>query len=49
MAKEYTIRSAMHIEDLMDELNELACEGWTLNYAIQEHAYTKIILEREKK
>ena len=48
MRREYMILSAMHVETLLNEINELAKQGWRFHYVIQEHAYSKVILELEK-
>lgn len=36
-----------HIEDLMDQINKLGKLGWKITATIQEHGYTKVILEKE--
>jgi hypothetical protein len=48
MAKEYRVISDKWIEPLIPELNKASEEGWAVTYMLQEHAVTKIILEREK-
>lgn len=49
MAKEYKVITAPHVEKLIDELNKASQEGWSVTYMLQEHAITKIILEKETK
>ena len=44
---EYKVISAMHVEDLLEQLNSKELEYWRIIATIQEHAFTKIILERE--
>jgi hypothetical protein len=47
MAKEYKVISDLWIEKLLPDLNKASKEGWTVTYMLQEHAVTKIILEKE--
>lgn len=47
MAKKYQLLEADHIEKIMNTINELAEDGWILVTTIQEHGYTKVILEKE--
>lgn len=43
----YKIVTAYHIEDLVNELNAEENAEWRIVATIQEHAYTKVILEKE--
>lgn len=50
MAKtEYKILSANHIEDLLDQINSKELAEWRVVGTIQEHGFTKVILEKEYK
>lgn len=43
----FKVISAYHVEDLVKQLNEHYSDGWTVITTIQEHAYTKVLLERD--
>lgn len=48
MAKyEFKLLADDHIEDLLPELNSLGQDGWYIIATIQEHAFTKLILQKE--
>lgn len=47
MAKEYMVIKDLWIEKLIPEMNQLSKQGWSVCYMLQEHANTKVIMERE--
>lgn len=44
---QYTVLTDSHIEKLIDMLNSKEYEGWKIAETIQEHGFTKVILEKE--
>lgn len=47
MADRFKVLEADHINDLVETLNKEYSEGWSICGTIQEHGYTKVLLERE--
>jgi len=46
--KEYKVISDRYVEHLVEELNKMAVEGWSITAYLQEFGLTKFVLEKEK-
>jgi len=44
---EYKVLADSHIEKLIDKLNSKELAEWRVVGTIQEHGYTKVIIEKE--
>lgn len=49
MAKDYKLLEAKWVNHLIDELKTHGSDGWSVVAYFQEHAVTKILLEKETK